>query len=130
MYRIRRKRRQADRDVLRRLVRCGVLDTLAGMSNDRLAGRDFYLALRVAYVQTAAQDQGVLFELRRLRRLLPSRRAAHMGDAQARFACVHTADVLVNELGQVTSRLDPRGRLNQCGQGISPLRSKEYISKS
>src|SRR5690349_7318843 len=58
------------------------------------------------HAQHAPQHNGELFKLRPLSRLLPSCRAPHVRHAHSCRARVHPADVLVNDLRLVPSRLN------------------------
>src|SRR5687767_3606386 len=79
---VRGERGQADGQVLRPVgARGAVLDPLPRPCDDGLARADIQNPVAGSHAKAPLQDDGVLVELRRLRRLGPSGRALHAGDA-------------------------------------------------
>ena len=99
MYSFRCERRKADSDIL------GAFRIRRAVTNPFTAVRHY--GLTRAYVQDAAamlnsqhaaQHHGELIEIGLLSRLAPSRRAAHVGNADRSCARVYTSDILIQEL--------------------------------
>lgn len=114
---IRRKCGQADSDVLRAFVGSGVLNPLSRAGDDGLSGLDVEGTVLVPDAQAAMQHHSVFLEFGRLARFLPACRAAHVSYADAALPAVQAADIFINDLGQITSRLHAGRMLNQCWQG-------------
>lgn len=118
-----RECRDTYRDVLRCFIGSGILDPFAGMSDYGLAGRYIERSTFVHHVELAPNHNGVLLELRSLSRLLPSRGAAHVGNAEAISFRIYAAKKLVNMFRHVAGSLDARGVFNVSRQEIVLLLS-------
>src|SRR4051812_17781834 len=119
MHCFRRKSRQTNRDVFRaiRMWRA-VLHPFTAMSNYRLTGRDVQRSPSVSHSQRTFEDQSEFVELRRLSRLNPTARAAHVRDAQSRFGGIYPADKFIDEFWFVAGSGDARGSRNKFWHGL------------
>ena len=77
-------------------MRRAVLHPFSSIDDDRLAGLHIDYSVFMRDSQYALEHDSEFIELRRLSRLDPSARAAHVGDAQAGFAGVHSADEFID----------------------------------
>jgi hypothetical protein len=120
MYGCRREGWQAYGDVLGGFVRGGVLNPFSRMHGDGLSGGYLHHSVFVSDLQTATEDNGVFQKFRSLARLLPSLRAAHVGYADALLLIIHSSNILVDDLGFVSRRLNAGSFLNECRQHFPP----------
>src|SRR5689334_11049156 len=112
MDRIRRERREADRDVLGALRR-GVADPFAAADQDRLAGAHLELTGLALHAQRAVEHHRVLVEVPTLSGLGPAGRRSHARDARALLAVARPARELLDGLGRLTSGFHADGGLDQ-----------------
>src|SRR5438552_1607544 len=107
MYRVRREGGETNGDIFCALgCRRAVLDPLAGMRDDRLAGANIQNAASVRDPQEPFQDDGELLEFRSLAWLGPTGRTSHVGDAKPNVAGVHSTNVFIDELRLVAGRFN------------------------
>ncbi len=126
---LRRERRQAYCEVFRCLVRSGVLDPFPGMGYYGLSGRYIERSTFVLHVKLPPNHNCVLFELRRLARLLPPGGAAHVRYADSIVFRIHAANKFVNDLRHVAGCLNASGIFNVSRQiGLQlPFRLTRFL---
>src|SRR5581483_6567247 len=95
------------------LQRSRVANPLSLVRNEGLACRDIEKPILVLHSQAALEPDREIVKLRRLRRLFPTLRAAHMGHADVLRVTVHAAEILVDKLGLATRGRDAGGLWNQ-----------------
>lgn len=115
--RLRGEGREADGDVLCTVRTGGIPDPLPRPGHDGLAGRHVEHAPVVLDDDGAGEDEGVLVEVRRLRRLAPPGGRRHVRDGQRLVAGVDPPDVLLDDLA--AGHRDGRRRRDETGHAGS-----------
>ena len=116
MDRLGRKRWHTNGDVLGGFVGSRILNPFSRMGHNSLARRNLEGSSLMTDAKPPVENDGVLLKFRGLSRFLPARGAGHVRYTDAIFLRIHTANLFVDDLGQVACSLDAGWLFDQSRQ--------------
>src|SRR5438874_861893 len=100
------------------------------MRYNGLSRRYVYHSVGVLDAQHTFEDYGEFIEFRPLSGLLPSARAAHMGDAGAPGSRVNPADILLDAFRFVSNSLNEGGLIDESRQILILDDLRKYLQQA